>query len=434
MTSLLLGLFLVGCGATAETPPNILLITVDTLRWDRLGLYGYERETTPEIDRFFSRGRVFWNAATPAPCTIPAVAQLLTGRYFVEEASPTLTSLLGGAGYRTAAVVSRHHFRASTVFARAIRRGFDRFDIQGPDEVDRHGHSTRSADEVTQRGFNVLRELRTDDRPFFLWLHYFDPHDPYTPPSRFSSPFDRGNQSERGGDRRSYLQTERASPDQPWQRAGAVFDQEDVRHLRNLYDGEIRFVDYELGKLLRHVSREGLLETTIVGFTSDHGEWLGEGNRWDHCQTLAEEEIRVPLLVRSPKGPLKGEGDVTDPVGLLDLVPTLLRLAGRDSAGLELDGGDLWELPRRDLVFSYWIRAVSARSADLKLIRKRGREPLLYELDPAELRGRRIDPETRPGGARRLDAANREFLRRHPSIDVQSAEVLEKLRSVGYID
>src|SRR5262245_40168861 len=204
--ALLLGLACVaaGCG---RAPRHALLITVDTLRADHVGGYGYARATTPELDAFFAGGTRFELALSSAPCTVPSIQQLLRGSFEAAEPGAAPISRLADRGFATAAIVSQHQFHKQLEL---YRRGFEHFDIQPRSQVDRHGMTARAAREVTDRALAWLAE-RPRGRPFFLWLHYFDPHDPYEPPPEHRG-FDAGNRSPRSGDRRSDLKREKRTP------------------------------------------------------------------------------------------------------------------------------------------------------------------------------------------------------------------------------
>jgi arylsulfatase len=431
LAGLLLVALLAGCGAPA--PRNALLISVDTLRWDHVGLLGYPRRTTPRLDAFFAHRTIFENAVSPAPCTLPALAQLLYGSYVPRPDHFSLAETLRTHGYATAAFVSQHQLRpdwhrggAGARLAEAAADGFEVFDVQGPRQVDRHGMSARTAREVSARALAWLADAR---EPFFLWLHYFDPHDPYEPPPRHRE-FDRGNGSPRSGDRRLDLMRGR-QPGEPWFEAGRIFDARDVQHLVNLYDGEIQFADAQLGRVLDALAERGLADSTVVVFVSDHGEWLGEGERWDHCQTLREVEIRVPFLWSVGGKPLAGLGRVAVPVSTVDLAPTLLAVLGVEYPADAFDGVDLHRPPQRRSVFADWRGATAVRRGPWKLV-ARDAPIALFELegDGAERHNRLGEGLTEQSElARELEA----FRAAHPVAELHR-DVLERLRGLGYID
>ncbi len=417
-------------GSPTETrPPNLLLITVDTLRADHMGSYGYPRQTTPNIDAFFENTTVFEHAMTPAPCTVPAVRQLLTGRLDRRAEGTSLPELLAAAGYRTAAVVSQHQFRWEGL--EHYQRGFDSFDIQADDHIDQHRMTARTAEEVSERALEWL-EQSGHEEPFFLWLHYFDPHDPYEPPEaflRFRSPAASG----RDGDRRRDLMAA-VDAGEPWQLAGSIFDAADVSRLVDLYDGEILYTDAEIGRLLSTLERSGIADRSVVAFFSDHGEWLGEGDRWDHCRTLRRPEIHVPLAITLNGKPLAGRPRVGEPVSLLDLAPTLTSAVGaRTDPGL-LDGLDLGRSEaRRSGVFAAWRGRAALLDAGWKLLYDRGRVVGLFEgaRDTDETQNRAGSENLVEG---QLTQRIEDFFAAHPTLRSQNRETLERLRALGYAE
>jgi arylsulfatase A-like enzyme len=423
-------LVVAGCGAPA--PENAVLISVDTLRWDHVGLHGYSRDTTPRIDEFFADATIFENAMSPAPCTLPALAQLLHGSYVLRPDRLSLAEMLRAHGFATAAFVSQHQLRpewhgggASAELASAAARGFEVFDVQAADEVDVHGMSARTAREVSAR---ALAWLSSVQEPFFLWLHYFDPHDPYEPPPRFRA-FDRNNRSARSGDRRSDLMGERREHE-PWFEAGWIFDDADAAHLVNLYDGEILFADAQIGRILDALAQRGLLESTTVVFVADHGEWLGEGERWDHCLTLRDAEVRVPFLWSVAGERLAGQGRVATPVSTLDLAPTLLALLGIEHHVDAFDGEDLRDPRAGRSVFSDWRGTTAARRGPWKLIV--GETPLaLFERRDGDVDQNRVGE----GLAVEAQLAEevRAFRAAHPLAELND-DVLEGLKGLGYIE
>ena len=433
---LLLGCALLvhGCAERTE-PANLLLISIDTLRADHTGLYGYERDTTPNLDAFFAGGTVFERVTASAPCTLPSVPQFLTGSYEIEGGRPLLAEILRERGYATAAVVSQHQFDPSLRrlpkrkrMASLVQRGFDVFDMQQPSELDDLSMTTRSARAVTRGGLAWLDEW-DGRRPFFLWLHYFDPHDPYEPPADHRA-FDAGNTSQRTGDRRGYLQLERRSPEESWREAGYVFDEADVAHFVNLHDGEIHFTDFEIGRVLAALEAKRLVRSTVVALISDHGEFLGEGGRWDHCTSVLEPELAVPLAIRDRGRPVAGAARVAIPASTVDLVPTLLALLGVGAPDGGFDGVDLRSAGERPL-FSAWKNAASVRRGRWKLVRDESVALYDLESDPHETRDRLADE---PERGQQLAAELDHFLEAHPALILQNQEIHEQLRELGYVE
>lgn len=320
-----------GCARPAASPPrpDVLLVVIDTLRADRLGTYGYSKPTSPHIDRFARRAVVFQQALSPAPFTMPAMASLMTGLYpdrtGVINHSPrdrlaptvaTLAERARAAGYQTAAVVSNPWLANR---AMGFARGFSTY-------VNRFGTRRQrpSAAQVTAAASRIL--TRRNGRPLFLWVHYIDTHMAYRPPARFARLLAGGTRTTRiieefskGGTAR-----QRVYFDPP-------FGPEEIAKTRALYDAAVRYVDREVGRLLRAWRHRPQRRQSIVVVTADHGESLGEhGLYFAHDFTLYEELLRVPLLVRAPGVRPRREGAL---VSLTDLAPTLcswMRLNCRD--------------------------------------------------------------------------------------------------------
>ena len=309
-------------GSEAPAPPNIVLILVDTLRHDHLSSYGYGRTTSPRIDALLAeKGVLFEDAYAQAPWTLPSVVSMMTGRYPTEllperqaafripDHVPSISEMLGELGYETAAFYANPALHAGTGFG----RGFDTF-FAPPASFD---WFERHADDLSNRLLPWLRAHR--EEPFFLYAHYLDPHDPYDNPDLVDgqSPFNPGYEGEVTG--------------HSVHRIYGGFDplpdpSRDVPQLTALYDSEIAYVDRFVGKLLEALGPE-VLSSTLVIFTSDHGEELYEHGGWKHGQSLYEEQIHVPLLMRWD-GRLPAGRRVEGTVELLDIVPTVMAAAG----------------------------------------------------------------------------------------------------------
>ncbi len=300
---------------------DLILVTLDTTRADRLGCYGFTDATgaspTPVLDALARQGVRFADAVSPVPMTAPAHTSLLTGldpphhgvrangQDRLDPATTTLAELLAGAGYDTAAFVSS--FVLDPRFG--LDQGFAVYDATLP--VTRQGavgsQNERSAEAVTDAALAWLAARSTKaggqasaNAPFFLWVHYFDAHDPYTPPEPFAS-----------------------------------------RYADDLYEGEIAAVDRQVGRLLDAVKTAGAgreMDRSVVVVAGDHGESLGEHGERFHSRTLYEGAVHVPLLVAAPglPGLLAPGVDAGEVVGLVDVVPTVLDLLGLDTpAGLD---------------------------------------------------------------------------------------------------
>jgi arylsulfatase A-like enzyme/Tfp pilus assembly protein PilF len=283
--------------ATSTAAPQparqpVVLVTVDTLRADRLSPYGYPGARTPSLASFSSDSVLFENAYVQTPITLPSHASILTGTYpmfhKVQDVvgklgggMPTLATLLKQSGYTTGAFVG------ATVLSSiwGLNRGFDvyddRFEIrEGMRQVDLD-RVERKADDVLTPALAWLG--RNGNRPFFLWLHFYDPHDPYAAPAPYGDEF-------------------RARP----------------------YDGEVAYVDAVFGKLIQELKTRNVYEKSLVVFTSDHGESLGEHEEVHHGYFLYEASLRVPLMFKLPDGRSQGTR-LANRVRSVDIAPTILQ-------------------------------------------------------------------------------------------------------------
>jgi len=301
--------------------PNVILIVCDALRADHLGCYGYQRNTSTHIDSFAARATIFTNAYVQTPCTNPSMRNLVTSQY--QATNPlmndcvTMAEYFQSHKYRTAAFISQHYLDGSET---NLKQGFDHYDAEY--EEDAHGMSARRAVSVTDAAINWIGG--SPGKPFFTWLVYFDPHDPYVPPPGFKGFYNRTEKY--SGDRRAEgIGYERIN--------NHIVTEEHGRFLINAYDEEIRYLDYEISRLFLYLKKCGTYENTIIIITADHGEELGEfENRWDHCQLLSQAEIWIPMLIKLPgQHTLLSVGEA---VQSIDLYPTLIEyLEGSDLPG-----------------------------------------------------------------------------------------------------
>ena len=338
-----LGVALIGCSKASR--PNVLLVTVDTLRADRLHSYGYPLPISPTVDALSAGGIRFERCTAHASSTAPALASVLTGRYPSEvgvvtnahalsESSDTLAQIFKRANYRTAAFVSNYNLRTRMGFA----RGFDRYDDKLPNqERNRSRVRERTADQTTEALLAWLKDSGSSDSPFFVWLHYQDPHGPYAPPEEFIPA------PEQYSGETKTLPVLRAD----WGQHGiphyqALGDHRNVSYYTARYDGEVAFFDSQFAVVLDFLEREGLKDNTLIVFTADHGESMGEhGFYFAHERNLLDGLIRVPLIIA---GPGIEPGQREDHVCHADLLPTLVALTGLDS-----DGDDVSTRRGRDI-------------------------------------------------------------------------------------
>jgi arylsulfatase A-like enzyme len=361
------------------------LITVDTLRADRLGCYGYFRNTTPVIDELAKRSVLFENVVTQMGCTLPAHVSLLTStrtiRHGVQNNAMlfdaealglrTFPQMLQDAGYRTAAFVSAAPLKDLT----GISTGFAHF--SQPEE------RSRPADAVTE---DVLAWLETPpSEPILLWIHYFDPHFLYRPPPPFNQAFKTNERLLR------YLEH------------GAFTNWEDraVQYSHNQYDGEILFVDGQIGRLFERLRELDLFDEAVIVFTSDHGEGLGQHDWMQHGQ-LHAEILQVPLILKLPGMGSEEAERRADLAALVDVLPILteeLELPVSASDRAQFEGMNPLSDPTREYVLSERMTAPSGnlfrRGEEYAITGRRWRyyyasekDDRLFDLrtDPLELR------------------------------------------------
>jgi arylsulfatase A-like enzyme len=288
--------------------PNVLILTVDTLRADRMSAYGYERNTSPNLDRLMRKGVLFTRARTVEPLTGPGLCAMLTSSFPHENGAtrnglrmrpglPSLPKLLHEEGYRTAAIVSNWTLRDKIT---GLAEHFDQYDA-----VFKHKRwlglfsSEAGAAAVTGAALERLEELAATaaDRPFFLWVHYIDPHAPYKRHKAFLD--DLGLDKKRG----KLTASDR-------------------------YDTEIAYADRSIAEVLARLEALGLADDTLIAFTSDHGESLGEHAYWGHGRHLYEPTLHIPMALTWP-GKIE-PGSIDAPALNIDLAPTIAGLLGLD--------------------------------------------------------------------------------------------------------
>ncbi|HEY6304513.1 MAG TPA: sulfatase-like hydrolase/transferase [Terriglobales bacterium] len=299
--------------ATAQTPAkpalNVVLITIDTLRADHVGCYGYKQIKTPNIDGLAADGVRFDRAFAVVPVTLPSHSSMLTGTYpmlsgmhdfsgnKLSPLQPTLASVLKQAGYQTGAVIG-----SAVLDSRfGLNQGFDfyydhfefsRLDEANLDQMERPGNVVADValNWLEKAGITKDQLAKSPQKRFFLWMHLYDPHFPYHPPEPY---------------RREYA----AQP----------------------YDGEIAFADEQVGRLLRFLKEKGVYQNTVIVLCGDHGESLGEHGEKTHGFFIYNATMHVPLIIRLPDHRLPESAAarmVADPVSLVDLMPTVLAAVG----------------------------------------------------------------------------------------------------------
>ena len=324
-----------GCSEEPQPQPHpradaIVLITVDTLRADRLGAYGSSLGLTPNLDLLAQNSDRFNFAYAPAPFTLPSVASMMTGRYpeelgilknsgKVPASVPTIAGRLHQQRWATGAVVSNFVLHPWS----GLKSGFRNFDASFDEEEAKRGIRERTASSTTDAAIKMLEWLVVARPNFFFWVHYQDPHGPYTPPGDRRARYLEHEHAASGGRRSLELDPRGLGglPDYQF-----LEPHRDVGFYRAGYDGEVSYMDEQLGRLLGWLQARGVLKRTAVIFAADHGESFGEDDYWfAHGEHLNEATLRVPLLIHVPgRAPRVRE----DLAALTDLSATLLGLAG----------------------------------------------------------------------------------------------------------
>ncbi len=273
---------------------NVLLVSIDTLRADHLGAYGYAEAETPRLDQIAREGIRFAQVVSPMPLTLPAHTSLMTavptsvhgirdnGAFELSAETSTLAEQLRAAGYQNGAFVGSFVLHSRWGLSRGFAHYDDRFEYGVAGGVP--GQVERPAEAVVDAALSWLTEPR--EAPFFSWVHLFDPHSPYAAPEPYGS-----------------------------------------RYIDRPYDGEIAYTDAQVGRLLDGIDAAGLLDNTIVVVTADHGEGLGEHGEPGHGLFLYDTTVLVPLIIRLPDRLLAGR-EVAEQVRLIDIAPTLVELTG----------------------------------------------------------------------------------------------------------
>jgi arylsulfatase len=466
----------------------VLLVTVDTLRADHLSCYGYHRETSPNIDALAAQGVLAERAYATMGTTLPAHLSIMTGLYphqhgYVANigaikspfrSSPgrrTLAEALRSAGYATAAFVSGPTVSSKT----GLDVGFDTFDEHAPSgaRVESLVARSRPAEITSARALSWLAD-QEGDQPLFLWVHYWDPHEPNQPPAAFAERFSDDEGLEELIARRAIDPAKLTQRFQPRElarifapelhasiRAGEdvsfpPVDTAAIRKLINLYDADVAYMDHHFGTLLDAFRERGLFERTIVTFTADHGQSLGQHDWLEHGRILGEV-VRVPLVVRFPAGVTQQPRRLRRVVSHVDLLPTIIARTTHPALRglLEQVAGSDWFAPDFDRPWAFSQRSSRRRAWELgpeelnglkfaltlygwKYYHRPEAPDELYDLstDPGE----RVDvAEQYPMRVKKLERTVRELLAQEPFTpgsgdvpeDVQ-AEFRDILRDFGY--
>jgi len=448
-------LLLAACGSSDEsgngaarvahpTRPDILIVSIDTLRPDHLGCYGYERDTSPTIDRLAQESVLFERALAPMSMTLPSHTSLLTGTFPLEHGvlanikhgghvfipAPGLRSFAEFAqerGYLTAGFVSAPPLSAVT----GIAAGFEKYD---------EPEKSRIAGETNRRVFEWLDDHDGSDAPLLLWVHYFDPHASYNPPEDFDL-FANDENLRRTMERRQIAPVVLGIRGKRFDTAVSI----------NKYDGEVRYVDSELDRLINRLDAAGRWKDTVLILVSDHGESLGDHDLIGH-EYITREQLQILMMLRIPGVAAQR---ITQPVSIVDALPTAAhRMGGADWSDFldQVSGIDAMRSPPRALLSQRAEReradfigpAYTLLDGRWQYVYEPGKSNRLFDwdTDPHELEDRLSDNE-----ALQVDLEGRllqqiaDFQRRGrelrgdaPSASEMDPLLYEKLKALGYID
>lgn len=451
---------------TATSMRDIILITVDSLRADHVGWHGYDRNTTPNLDKRAASGETFTSAFSHACSTRPSFPSIMTSSYALEyggfeRLSPkrtTIAELLNNTGYKTAGFHSNLYLSADFGYDRGFNQFFDsksdpgvlaklrqevktRFDSDGTlygflqwafNATEKQtgielGSAYIGAEEITNRALNWAEN--TDEAPRFLWVHYMDVHHPYVPPEEYQHRFREDPINDRDA-----VQLRRKMLESP-----ETVTNTELQSIVDLYDAEIAYVDAEIERLIKTIQAEWDSDPTIV-FTADHGEEFLDHGQFSHSATFYDEVIHVPLFIERGK-----QAEYDNLVGLLDLAATLAEEANIDQPDnfrgdpLSLID-DQWE---RSSVVSEWAdtetgdRRFAVRTPNWKYIRKENNMEELYDLseDPSESDNLIDDNSTILSELREIIDEHETIINEHQE-DLGTVkmdeEVRQRLRDLGY--
>jgi arylsulfatase A-like enzyme len=438
--------------------PNLLVITLDTVRAANLSLYGYARRTTPSIDRFAARGVVFDRAFTSSPWTLPSHASMFTGRWphqlsadydsVLDDTYPTLAEYLASRGYVTAGFAANVGYCSRET---GLGRGFQYYEDY-PRSLGQIASSSTLVRSVADN-FRLRKWLQNDEHlnrvtaarlneralawlsthsgaPFFLFLNYFDAHEPYLPPPPFDRQFGPGRARGRYSPLRRWLWDPRL--------ANTTLSDAERREEIDAYDGALAYLDHHVGLLLAELERRGILDNTVVIITSDHGEEFGEHGVYEHGYSLYRSGVHVPLIIVAPNQTATIRRVMT-PVSLRSLAVTAAALVGlgSDAPFPGYPAATLWrhDPAGRDNVFPEPLLAEVSRApghpdwfptskGDMKSVADHGFRYILNGDGTEELYEFDRDPAERHNLAQRPDY--REALTR-------SRQVLERMTTNGAI-
>lgn len=429
--------------------PNVILVTVDTLRADHLGCYRYPKKTSPHIDLFAGDALLFENCLAHAPLTGSSCASILSGflphetkvwrNIPLPEAVHTLPEILVQEGYKTCAVVSNYVLQPKGGWS----QGFMVYDHEMLEREETRKCPERTAMPTTDRALEIIQSMKASpDERFFMWIHYQDPHGPYTPPPGFFNAFQDVTAESRPLEVNGSVSGRGGIPSYQY-----LDGNTDFFDYLSRYDGEIRYLDEQFGRLVEGLKKAGLYDEALVIFTADHGEEMGEhGYYFCHGETLYNSLVHVPLIIRYGT---ELTGRRMDYVQHIDIVPTVLNLLDI-RIGLPFRGIDLRRMTgvRRE-IFAAMDSQMSKNGTKVSLTHDGFKLIHIPSIDTFELFDVRNDPREECNlindAAKRKQAeemkARLKRIRREDLLQIRKTwskihltdEEIENMKSLGYI-
>lgn len=462
---------------TEKKGPNVILIVMDTVRADHLSVYGYERNTTPFLNKFAENATLFKKSTASGAMTLSTHASIFTGMYARSHGAHTTTDDPGGKplgdkfntmaeilaenGYNTVGVVANHGYLSSKF---NMDQGFHYYDVRCPirfigktnkiffrERVRKVSKMFvprivwerlhRSAETINQVTYNLLGQLKNNDNPFFLFVNYMDAHDPYIPPPPFDTLFD--------GKMERFSTAKFRTLEHELMLLERSITKKEKRHLLSQYDGGIAYIDFHLEKLINRLKSDGLYENSLIIITSDHGEAFGEKNLLIHGLAAYENITSVPLIIKYPN---QNKGQIVDElVSSVDYLPTVLGTIGKEIPEY-IQGTSLLEITnsaKRNVISEsypseYW-KSLHSRfnriqraiySWPYKFISATDGKLELYDLskDPNEANDLYHDDST---VAKQMDSKLKQWLDTFTPEESEPAsmdrETIENLKALGYI-
>ena len=404
--------------------PNVIFITVDTLRADHISSYGYDRKT-PNIDQLSDHSHLFKNAYSQAPCTNPSMWNIMTSKYLVtndpvKDRIPTIGEYFRSKGYQTGAYIDKSNFMIEKGYS--LHQSFDTYDVS---DSNFKINPERSAAGLTA---DVIDWIKKTERPFFTWIYYNDPHDAFDPPDKYKGIYTEGERFNR--DLRSddvFLTSIRKKK--------KTISKDHVNFLIGAYDEEIRYLDDEIGTLINFLKENGKYDNSIIVFTSDHGEELHDNDKlWNHCMMCSREETWIPLIIKMPGQNNKIE--FYDAVQSIDIYPTLVDYFERQDFldRLMLEGTSMLPLIENDIdvsdeprwAASFWRHDGAVTIGVNRYWAKKKEEVFLNVITGEPITDEKIKYELR----KKLEEIYTKHIEKNT---LHYKKMLEQMKSVGYI-